>query len=188
MKAVIDANDFKRIIDNTKRFTGYNSRLMEYIYLEIDAEKRTIKATALDGYRISIEYAKIKGADQSFSCYLKPMLPKITKSTEYVTLEYTGNRLLVDADGCITGFVQPEGKYYPVQKIIEKELEKEPISTIGINARYLKDALASANTGYDARKVIELDVKSPDDAVIIKTKSYNDLPKNIKFILPVKLM
>lgn len=186
MRAVMDAHEFKRIIENTKRFTGYNSRLMEYIYLEINAEKHMIRATALDGKRVSVEYARIKEADQSFRCYLKPMIPKITKRTDYVTLKLTNNRLLVEADGCITGFVQPEGKYYPVQKLIETELEKETISTIGLNVQYLKDALASANTGIDTRKVIELDVKSPKDAVIIKTKSYNDdLPQNIKLILPV---
>lgn len=186
MRAVIDANNFKRIIDNTKRFIGY-SKLMEYIYLEVDADEKIIRATALDGNRISVEYSQIKEADHSFCCYIKPMLPKITRSTEYVTLEFTGDRLLVNADGCITGFVQPEGKYYPVQELIEKELRKEPISTIGINAGYLKDALASVNTGIDTKKVIELDVKNPEDAVIIKTKSHNGLPKNIKLILPVRI-
>lgn len=69
MKAIIDANELKRIVDNTKRFIGCNSEKMNYIYIEIDAENNVIKATALDGNRISVEYAKIQSADQSFKCF-----------------------------------------------------------------------------------------------------------------------
>ena len=59
MKVKLDANEFKRIIDNTKRFVKRDelNELMSWIYLEINAEEMIIKATALDGYRISIEYA-----------------------------------------------------------------------------------------------------------------------------------
>ena len=59
MKAVIEANELKRIVDNTKRFVGVNDKRMEYIRLEIDAEKKMIRAIALDGYKLSVEYAKI---------------------------------------------------------------------------------------------------------------------------------
>lgn len=187
MKAIIDANDFKRIVDNTKHFTGFSSHLMQYIYLEIDAERMSIRAIALDGHRISVEYAKILEADESFKCFVKPMLPKITKRTRCATLELTEKRLLVEVEGTITGFVQPKGTYYPVDELIEDETKKEVIRTIGINAKYLKDALNSINNGADTRKTIQIDVKNPIDPLIIKTKGYHGLPENLKIILPVKI-
>ena len=51
MRAKLDANEFKRIIDNTKRFVNKDAsnELMSWIYLEINAREMIIKATALDG-------------------------------------------------------------------------------------------------------------------------------------------
>ena len=59
MKAIIDAMEFKRLVDNTKKFISkYEShKLMTYIYLQVNAETKEIKATALDGHRLSVEYA-----------------------------------------------------------------------------------------------------------------------------------
>lgn len=39
MKAIIDANEFKRLINNTKKFINNSSGnvMMRYIYLEINA-------------------------------------------------------------------------------------------------------------------------------------------------------
>lgn len=180
MKAIIDANHLKRIIDNTKYFTGFSSHLMEYIYLEIDAENMTIRATALDGHRVSVEYAKILDADESFKCFIKPILPKITKRTGYATLELTEKRLLVEVEGTITGFVQPEGTYFPVDEMIESETKKEVIKTIGINAKYLKDALNSVNDGADTRKIIQIDVKNANDPLIIKNKGISRIATKSK--------
>ena len=47
MKAVINAKEFKRIIDNTKKFLGSSFGQMAWIYLQIDAEKNLVKETAL---------------------------------------------------------------------------------------------------------------------------------------------
>ena len=62
MKAILDAKEFKRLIDNTKKFTRWedgNNKMMQYIHVVIDAKSMEIKAEALDGYRISIEYGKL---------------------------------------------------------------------------------------------------------------------------------
>ena len=81
MKAIVNAREFKRLIDNTKRFirpSVHTSAMMEYIRIKIDIALGEIEATALDGYRIADEYAKFVQADGSFTCYIKPNVPKIT--------------------------------------------------------------------------------------------------------------
>lgn len=185
MKAVIEAEELKRIVDNTKRFVGVNDKRMEYIRLEIDADKKTIRAVALDGYKLSVEYAKIQEADESFLCYIKPVIPKITRSTEHAVIELSGDRVLIQAEESIMGYVQPSFDYYDVDKLIKEEMEKEIIRTIGVNAKYLKDALVSAKDSMRSRDIIKIDVRNPNEPLMIRSMGYDGLPENIKIILPV---
>ena len=185
MKAVIEANELKRIVDNTKRFVGVNDKRMEYIRLEIDAEKKMIRAIALDGYKLSVEYAKIQDADESFLCYIKPVIPKITRSTEHAVIELSGDRVLIQADESIMGYVQPSFGYYDVDKLIKEETEKKIIRTIGVNAKYLKDALVSAKDSMRSRDIIKIDVRNPNEPLMIRSMGYDGLPENIKIFLPV---
>lgn len=185
MKAVIEANELKRIVDNTKRLVGVNDKRMEYIRLEIDAEKKMIRAIALDGYKLSVEYAKIQDADESFLCYIKPVIPKITRSTEHAVIELSGDRVLIQADESIMGYVQPSFGYYDVDKLIKEETEKKIIRTIGVNAKYLKDALVSAKDSMRSRDIIKIDVRNPNEPLMIRSMGYDGLPENIKIILPV---
>lgn len=145
MKAKIDATDFKRIIDNTKRFTGSecSGSKFSWIYLQIDAESKAIRATALDGHKISIEFAAVSEADESFSCYIKPNIPKITRHDSYVDIEVSNNRLYVQVGESIMGYVQPEGEYYGTEKMINDLLSTPKALTIGVDATLLKEALAS---------------------------------------------
>lgn len=185
MKAVIEANELKRIVDNTKRFVGVNDKRMEYIRLEIDAEKKMIRAIALDGYKLSVEYAKIQDADESFLCYIKPVIPKITRSTEHAVIELSGDRVLIQADKSIMGYVQPSFDYYDVDKLIKEETEKKIIRTIGVSAKYLKDALVSAKDSMRSMDIIKIDVRNPNEPLMIRSMGYDGLPENIKIILPV---
>lgn len=185
MKAIMEANELKRIVDNTKRFVGVNDKRMEYIRLEIDAEKKMIRAVALDGYKLSVEYAKIQDTDESFLCYIKPVIPKITRSTEHAVIELSGDRVLIQADESIMGYVQPSFDYYDVDKLIKEEMEKEIIRTIGVNAKYLKDALVSAKDSMRSRDIIKIDVRNPNEPLMMRSMGYDGLPENIKIILPV---
>lgn len=185
MKAIMEANELKRIVDNTKRFVGVNDKRMEYIRLEIDAEKKMIRAVALDGYKLSVEYAKIQDTDESFLCYIKPVIPKITRSTEHAVIDLSGDRVLIQADESIMGYVQPSFDYYNVDKLIKEETEKEIIRTIGVNAKYLKDALVSAKDSMRSRDIIKIDVRNPNEPLMIRSMGYDGLPENIKIILPV---
>lgn len=188
MKAILDAGEFKRIIDNTKHFVGkgMNFALMQWIYLEIDVKEKIIRATALDGHRISIEYAKLKYADTSFSCYIKPVIPKITKYDNYAELEVVQNRLFIQVGESIIGYVQPEGEYYPIDELLKEYQEKEKLITFGVNAKYLKDALDSIGTYGSDKKIAKIDIYDPDSPVIIRTGRRGEC-ENLKIVLPMHI-
>lgn len=175
-------------MDNTKRFIDVGqANAMGYIRLEIDADKMMIRAIALDGHRLSVEYAKIQDTDRSFSCYIKPEIPKITKRTLQAIIELTGDRVLIQADWSIMGYVQPSFDYYDIDSVIKRETEKDIIRTIGVNAKYLKDALVSAKDSMRSRDIIKIDVRNPNEPLVIRTMGYDGLPENIKIVLPVMI-
>jgi DNA polymerase III sliding clamp (beta) subunit (PCNA family) len=188
VKAKLDAGEFKRIIDNTKRFVGngMTATLMQWIYLEIDAKEKVIRATALEGHRISIEYANLVEADESFTCYIRPSIPKITKYDNYAELEVSNNRLYVQVGESIMGYVQPEGQYYPVDKMLKEYQGKEKLITVGINAKYLRDALDSISAYDSDKKMAKIDIYDPISPVIIRTGRKGER-ENLKIVLPVRL-
>ena len=187
MKARISATDFKRIIDNTKRFVGSecNGKLFPWIYLTIDCESKSIKATALDGHKVSIEHTDVMEVDESFTCYIKPSIPKITKHDSYVDIKVSNNRLYVEVGETIMGYVQPEGEYYKVDDLLKGYIEDKPKLTIGVNANLLKDALTSiSNYGYGP--IAKIDLRGPKDGIIIRSGERGK-PDNLKIVLPVNL-
>lgn len=188
MKARISASEFKRIIDNTKRFTGaeWAGQKYPWIYLQIDAEVKSISATALDGHRISFEFADVEDADESFSCYIKPNIPKINKHDMYADLEITKNRLLVQVGESIMGYVQPEGEYFKTDKMMGELLESPKTLTIGVDANLLKDALASISNHGDRIAIAKIDLRGPKDAIVIRSGARGKR-ENIKVVLPVNL-
>lgn len=189
MKARLYASEFKRIIDNTKRFVGTSWTLnskTQWIYLKVDAELKTIQATALDGHRVSIEYAEIVDADESFTCYIKPNIPKINKKDMYADLELNDKRLYVQVGESIVGYVQPEGEYYKVDELLNDMRDKEKIRTVGVDARFLKDALSSIGRFDNNIPLARIDLYGPKDPIIIRSGSKTSR-QNIKIVLPVSL-
>ncbi len=185
MKAKLRASDLKRIVDGTKKFLSKNNynKLMCYIYLEVDAEKMEIKATALDGHRISVEYSRVVEVDESFKCYIKPNIPKITKHDLYAELELVDKKAYLEVGENITGYVQPEGMYYDSSKFI-KDIEKESIKAcVGVNVQLFKEALESV---AKESKYIKIEVRNPNQAIsIIPTEK--SLNANRKYVLPVNI-
>jgi len=188
MKARISAPDFKRIIDNTKRFVGpeYKGNKFSWIYLTVDGLSKTIKATALDGHKVSIEFADIIEADESFSCYIKSNIPKITRHDSHVDIEVSNNRLYVQVGESIMGYVQPEGEYYGVEKMLSDLMAEPKELTIGVNANLLKDALASISDYGDRFPLAKIDLRGPKDAIVIRSGERGKR-ENIKIVLPVNL-
>lgn len=92
---------------------------------------------------------------------------------------------MIQADESIMGYVQPSFDYYDVDKLIKEETEKKIIRTIGVNAKYLKDALVSAKDSMRSRDIIKIDVRNPNEPLMIRSMGYDGLPENIKIILPV---
>lgn len=183
MKAKIEASAFKRMIDNTKKFLSkYDRQLMQYIFLEADAEAQEIKATALDGHRVSVEYVKAE-VSESFKCYMKANIPKITKHDYYVELELTDGRLLVTVGDNITGYKQPEGEYYKVGQLISDVNSQEVAGRIGVDAKLLKEALESANYGHSRTVILEIP-KNPKAPIVIRPYKNE---RCIKIVLPVNV-
>ncbi len=178
MKAIIDSDEFKRIINGTKKFTTTcGDEKMQYIHLRFkDGE---VRAAALDGHRVSVEYASYIG--DNFECYVKTIIPAL-KGVMDVTVELIGDRALVIAADDIIGCKQPDGAYYPVDKIINQELEKENIGVIGVNPTYLIDALKSISGITKKDNTARLEIRSKQEPIIIRSGE-----KNIKMILPVRI-
>lgn len=73
MKAIMDCNEFKRIIKALKPFTNALQEKMKYIKIDVDSKNQEIKFEALDGHRIGIEYLKCE-ADENFTAYITPFV------------------------------------------------------------------------------------------------------------------
>lgn len=178
MKATIDGIEFKRLIDGTKKFTSlYGANKMQYIHLCF--ENGEVRAAALDGQRASVEYAKYKG--DNFTCYVKTTMPKL-KGINEVAVELVGDRALVIAGEDIIGCKQPEGEFYPVDKIIADELEKENLGVVGVNPTFLIDALKSISGITTKDKIAKIEIRSKTEPIIIRSGE-----KNVKLILPMRI-
>lgn len=156
---------------------------MQYIHLEVFADEGYIKATALDGYKISVEYAKAQ-AGESFKCLIKPCIPKISKQDRHATLELTGDKCFVTVGDQITGYIQPAAKYYDVENTL-KITDETPKETVCIDAQYLKEAAESTRGVYGLGRV-SIDIYGKNKPVVIRTDWKNDLPDNIKLVSPIK--
>lgn len=183
MKAWMDAAVFKQLINNAKKFLGSNDR-MKYIYLEFAGDQVT--ATALDGYRVSRETAKIKENTEPFKCFIKPNIPKITSHDRYVTLELDDNRLLVTVGDNITGYVQPEiTEFYNVESILENSKAEEPAASVWVDPKLLKEALESCGVVNSYKPVVKLEISSDKRAPIKIWYGERDAENNLKLVLPV---
>ena len=183
MKAILEAKEFKRIIDNTKRFASeFNGiHLMDWIHLVIDAEKKMIRAEAIDGYRISVEYARLQDADMSFSCFIRSNIPIITKNDSYAELSLQENKLYVTVSDNIMGYIQPQGEFYKVDDYIEKYSRKSD-KRFAINAKMLAEAMESIKA-IDGEKIAIIDVYDRCEPIVIRSGRDGE---NIKLILPIK--
>ena len=185
MKAIIDAMEFKRLVDNTKKFVSKNesNKLMTYIYLQVNAETKEVKATAVDGHRISVEYAiGDVWTDESFNCYIKPVIPKIAKNDRFIELELVDKKAYITVNDNIMGYKQPECVYFKTDKMIQDLEAKEPTASIWVDPRLLKEALDSAIYGY--HQPVKIEIRDKKDPILIKRKSGY---KDIKLVLPVNV-
>lgn len=182
MKATIQANIFKNLIDNAKRFVRKDGDF-SFICLDIDSENKEIKATALDGYTVSIETAKIWETDSSFRCFVKPFIPIITKNDELVGLELVENKCYVSVGESITGYVQPNDAFAGMEENILKLATEEPKAVIFCDAKLLKRAMESVNTICLKRDVVKIELREEPQPIVIR---YGFKRENTKYVLPFR--
>ncbi len=186
MKAKLRASDLKRLVDGTKKFLSKNNhnKFMCYINLEIDAEKKEIKATALDGHRVSVEYAGIAEVDESFKCYIMPNIPRILKSDLWAEIELDDKKAYVTVGESITGYIQPDGtKIYDVDKFVTDTENKTAKAFVGVDVQLLKEALDSIAR---ESRYVKIELREPNQpiSIIPTTESLN---ANRKYVLPVNI-
>lgn len=183
MKAVIDAQSLKDLVDKTKKFVSKNNynMMMNYIHIVVDAEKREVRAEALDGHRFSVAYCKLKQGEESFECFITPEIPKVTKHDMYAEIELDGDKAFVTVGDCIRGYRQPQGKFYDLQQIIKPE--NDPVVKVGFNAKLLAEALQSVKDHESTRNAARLYIYSDSKAPVLIRSNEKDiagvLPMNI---------
>lgn len=182
MKAVIDAQSLKDLVDKTKRFVSknFNNEMMRYIHIVVDAEKREVKAEAVDGHRFSIAYCKLTQGEESFECFITPDIPRVTKYDISAEIELVGDKAFVTVGDSIRGYRQPKGSFLDLRKII-KPVDVASVK-IGFNVKLLAEALQSVKdheSTYNAARIYIYDDKQP---MIIRSNE-----KDIAGVLPTHI-
>lgn len=186
MKATIRADVFKTLIKNAEKFLRKDSsnKMMNYIFLEINAETMEMTAKAVDGHRVSIEKTRLEETDCSFTCFIKPNIPKITKYDLNATVELINGKCFVQVSESIVGYVQPEGEYINLEKIINETEQKEVKAHVFVDANLLKEALASVEVKGNTRPYVKLEIRDKNNPVVIRYGMGNQ-KDNVKLVLPV---
>lgn len=179
MKCIVRANDLKRLVDNTKKFLGGSryQKILQYIYLEINVEDNEVKATALNCHTVSEEYAMCVEADQSFSCFIKPNIPKITKKDMYAEIELINGKCYITVGENIVGFVQPEAEYPKVHDQILNWENQKPLATVCLRKDLLLAAVQSLR--HDYRQEVRIEIREGKMPVIFRTDAHNT-----RYVLP----
>lgn len=188
LKATIQADVFKTLIKNAEKFLRKDSsnKMMNYIFLEINAETMEMTAKAVDGHRVSKEKTRLKEADCSFTCFIKPNIPKITRYDLDATVELINGKCFVQVSESIVGYVQPEGEYINLEKIINETEQKEVKAHVFVDANLLKEALASVEVKGNTRQYVKLEIRDKNDPVIVRY-GLGHLKDNVKLVLPVRV-
>ena len=182
MKAVIDAQSLKDLVEQTKRFVSknFNNEMMRHIHIIVDAEMQEVRAEALDGHRFSVAHCKLLNGDESFECFITPEIPKVTKYDITAEIELDGDKVFVTVGDSIRGYRQPQGKFYDMQQIIKPTAE--PAIKVGFNAKLLAEALQSAKdheSTYNAVRVYVYNDKAP---ILVRSNE-----KDVVGVLPLHI-
>jgi len=190
LKAIIDATVFKNLVNNAKAFVRkdsiYINKMLTYILVEVDSSNKEIKVIALDGHRVSMETAQIIEADESFKCFIRPNIPKITKNDSFVELELNmkDERCFVTVSESIVGYKQPQGEYFDYKKIISDVENQEAKASILVDASLLKEALNSVKTEGNIRDYVKIEIREKHLPIVIRYGKKRDR-NNLKLVLPV---
>ncbi len=166
MKAVIDIYEIKKIIKATKNFIykGDERPNLQYVRLDFDKDKHKVKATAIDGFMMSIEYGRILQIDESFSAYIKPQLPVGVKA-DYVEIDVKDGFCYITVGDNSVGYRQPDIKWLDTDKLINDLEAKEIVTNTYINNDKLATALKSIESGGQP---INIEYRGINTALILR--------------------
>ena len=181
--ARILTNDFNRIIEATKRFVSDSDHIVcnQYIKMEFCAADNQVTATALDGYRLSVEHSVISDCTEDFVVYIKSNTKLPRRQYARISLEDDGKEAVIRCNGLSFGYTQPKSDGFDWRKVIPETKVKY---RIGFNGNYLLSALqsAKASSGDSLREPVILEFRSNIEPIILRTNK-ND----IKMVLPIRL-
>lgn len=144
MKILMETRDLKRIIKATKKFVSkdFYRKALQYIRFDFDKDTKKLKATALDGIMLSVEYADIAKIDESFSVYVKPYLP-IGMDSEWAEITVNDGTCYITVGERGVSYKQPDIEWLDTDKLIKDLEKKEVISSIYFDNEKLADLLKS---------------------------------------------
>lgn len=184
MKAVIKAQDMKDLVEKTRRFVckNYNNTIMRYIHIVVDAEKREVRAEAVDGHRFSVAYCELTDGKESFECFITQDIPKITRCDEYVEIETDGDKAFITVGDNIRGYRQPKKPFFDILQMIETTEDKEPAIKIAFNSKLLAEALQSVKDVGNKYNTARLYLYNPAAPVLIRSNE-----KDVAGVLPIHI-
>lgn len=181
--ARIFANDFNRLVEATKRFVSESNHrpCNQYIKMEFCAAENQVTATAVDGYRLSVEHSVISDCEEDFVVYIKSNTKLPREQYARISLEDDGKEAVIRCNGLAFGYTQPEQDGFDWRKAIPTT---EAIYRIGFNGNYLLSALqsAKASVGGSLREPVVLEFRSNVEPILLRTNK-ND----IKMVLPIRI-
>lgn len=183
MIATMRGEDFNRIIQATKRFVSKDTErgLLAWIRLEFSKESQSVKAIAVDGFRIATESSLCDSVEDDFSICVKPNIRNVSKS-ETIIIKLDDEKAFIKDGETILGYVQPDGEFINYEKIINDIVDKPIIYEIAFNGNLLIEALQSAKVSKgDFRESITLEFRNEESPIIIRTGA-----DNIKLVLPMR--
>lgn len=171
---------FNRLIDATKAFCSKHNRnaCYNFIRIEFHAEDGEAIAVAVDGFRLSAEYA-VAEIEEDFVIYVQSNI-KLPANSD-VLFELVNDEAFIRCNGFIFGFKQPAREFFEWEKSIPTS---DVQFKIGFNGDYLLSALqaAKASSGKSFKTPVVLEFRTPLDPVIIRTNQ-----KDVKMVLPVRI-
>lgn len=181
--AKIFTNDLNRLIAATKSFVSDSDRkpYYQYIRLEFHAADNQVIATALDGFRLSVEHSVISACEEDFVAFIKSNAKLPSKAWAYISLEDDGEEAVIRCNGVSFGYTQPKDNGFDWRKAIP---ENEVKYKIGFNGHYLLSALqaAKASLGDSFKDPVVLEFRSNTEPILLRTNK-----EDIKMVLPIMI-
>lgn len=194
MKALLNANQFKQLIEATKHAVDTTSARPILAYIKLDIKGSTITAYACDGYRLAkaqvTNSVYAEDNKDEFTVFIKPLaVPKQTTDMLFpIEIEKDDDIVTVamqTKDGKIElNFKQPAGEYVNAEKVIADAGEHD--EKVVLNARYVAAAMtAIAKSTQDRSNCAIIQTSAAKGRSVIITGKGTDIEVT-QLVLPIK--